>query len=711
MNSKLHHAESPHIKITFAQAFNLLVPYIKKRVGEQLKSVIFIIIYLMVFQTTVLRVSIEQASIIAIGLSLVVIGLTFFIEGLFLGIMPLGETIGIKLPRKTSVPAILLFSFILGVIATLAEPTIGILRAAGNSVKPWDTPLLFLFLNLHPLYLVMAVGIGVGIAVACGMLRFIHNWSLKPFILFPMIVLLGFSLWAAFEPNMRSITGLAWDCGGITTGPVTVPLVLALGIGICRVVGSASSGAAGFGLVTLASLYPVLAVMLLGLPFLHTVPQPSTEVAFASPQNREKSVRLFTSEEQLTGYVLRNGSTSGRTALFNNDTAKLFSCLEKLVADGDFRSHVLGPEWSIAKTEGFMKELRTQLQAHGKAGTLIADAAMENSAAAGKMGGADLLNAVVSNIKLAVRAIIPLCLFLALVLLLLKERAGRRDEMVTGVLFALVGLGLFNVGMELGLAKIGSQTGAYLPSTFKKIELAGENRVIQNFDTAIVATAITADGGQGRFFTAKFGQRYEQIPYSPDRFDEKTKEYLYTPERGPVNGKERGVLGFSILFLFALIMGYGATLAEPALTTLGIKVEELTVGIFKQGLLKQSAAIGVGLGMAFGLVKILWDIPVIYLLIPPYCIALVLTLLVEEEFANIAWDSAGVTTGPVTVPLVLAMGIGISSQLHVDEGFGVIALASVWPILSVLVAVMIKTWQRKSAVKVLSNAQTGAEQP
>jgi hypothetical protein len=277
------------------------------------------------------------------------------------------------------------------------------------------------------------------------------------------------------------------------------------------------------------------------------------------------------------------------------------------------------------------------------------------------------------------------------------------------VLFALVGLGLFNVGMELGLAKIGTQVGGYLPSTFKKIALTNESRVITNFDTNIVSSAISESGGRGRFFTAQIGERYEQIPYSPDCFDVKTNEYIYTPQRGPMNGKERSALGYSILFLFALIMGYGATLAEPALTTLGIKVEELTVGVFKQGALKQSAAIGVGIGLALGLIKVLIDLPVVYLLIPSYLLALVLTMVVEEEFANIAWDSAGVTTGPVTVPLVLAMGLGIGAQLHVAEGFGVLALASVWPILSVLWVSMVKSYQRKSAIKLLARASNGEE--
>ena len=158
-------------------------------------------------------------------------------------------------------------------------------------------------------------------------------------------------------------------------------------------------------------------------------------------------------------------------------------------------------------------------------------------------------------------------------------------------------------------------------------------------------------------------------------------------------------------------MGYGATLAEPALTTLGIKVEELTIGIFKKGLLKHAAALGVGLGMALGVAKVLGDVPLVYLLIPPYLLALVLTLFIDEEFVNIAWDSGGVTTGPVTVPLVLAMGLGISAQLNVAEGFGILALASVWPILSVLVAGMVKTRERRRTLEKLAKERSEGAGP
>ena len=180
----------------------MLFPYVNKRVMEQVKAVALIIIYLILFQTIVLQMSIVDSSVIAVGLSLVVVGLTFFMEGLMLGLMPLGGIIGTKLPQKSKLPVILIFAFVLGMGATFAEPAIGILKTAGASVKPWEAPLLFLLLNKFSNYLVYSVGAGVGIAVLFGMLRFLYNWSLKPFIYILVSVLISFTIWAYMDPNM-----------------------------------------------------------------------------------------------------------------------------------------------------------------------------------------------------------------------------------------------------------------------------------------------------------------------------------------------------------------------------------------------------------------------------------------------------------------------------------------------------------------------------
>jgi hypothetical protein len=136
--------------------------------------------------------------------------------------------------------------------------------------------------------------------------------------------------------------------------------------------------------------------------------------------------------------------------------------------------------------------------------------------------------------------------------------------------------------------------------------------------------------------------------------------------------------------LFAWILGFGATLAEPALNALGSTVQNMTNGSFKKSMLMYSVALGVATGIMLGVTKLIFNYNLLYILIPGYVIAVVLTLISSEEFVNIGWDSAGVTTGPVTVPLVLAMGLGFGGAVNAVEGFGVLAAASIAPICAVL---------------------------
>jgi Protein of unknown function (DUF1538) len=285
----------------------------------------------------------------------------------------------------------------------------------------------------------------------------------------------------------------------------------------------------------------------------------------------------------------------------------------------------------------------------------------------------------------AVQAIVPLTLLFFLVLwLILRERVARLDELVLGVGFAVLGMAIFSMGIELGLSRLGGQVGEKLPAAFKSIELGDQRQLIRNFNPEFVHRSIAEDGSEAKFFYLRKGASYTALPFDESNFDATTETYTFTPRKGPLYGGAGGLAGILVVLLFAFVMGYGATLAEPALNALGRTVEELTVGTFRKSLLMQAVAIGVGLGMLVGVIKIIWAIPLVWLLLPPYLLLLYLTHLSSEEFVNIGWDSAGVTTGPITVPLVLAMGLGIGGQVGVVEGFGILAMASVYPIVTVL---------------------------
>jgi hypothetical protein len=398
----------------------------------------------------------------------------------------------------------------------------------------------------------------------------------------------------------------------------------------------------------------------------------------------------------MIGYALRNAQPKSQLALFDGNHEKMIAFIGKLKKNADLRKSVFGKEdIELLKKWAVQKGTESQRLAIFSSHKAFEDAAQKYFSDRNiKTSPGDVL---LRNGKAAVQAIIPLTIFFFLVLVLvLREKLPKLDEILLGIMLAVVGMGLFNIGIELGLSKLGNSVGSNLPSSFTKIHLINERQIIIDFSEEVLLTATKTNGQKEKVFIANIGNEYVPIAFDQRSYDPSNKQYIHTPTKGPLFGGERGILGFLVVLLFAFIMGYGATLAEPALNALGLKVEELTVGTFKKSLLMQAVASGVGLGMLIGAVKIIWNVPLVYLLIPPYLSLLIITKISTEEFVNIAWDSAGVTTGPITVPLVLAIGLGIGKQVNVVEGFGILSMASVCPILAVLTVGLYVNKKRKT---------------
>jgi len=626
-------------KLGLRGVLQLLTPYFKEKFLEQVKSIWFIIFYLAAFQMLILGVPLVYAIMIGVGVFVVALGLMFFMEGLRLGLMPLGEIIGAVLPRNAKLPAILAFAFVLGGLATFAEPAIAVLRAAGAGVKPDDAPLLYSLLNDFATQLVMSVGVGVGFAVMLGVLRFFQAWPLKNFIM-PLIGLLCvLTFFAHNNEVLAPIIGLAWDCGAVTTGPVTVPLVLALGIGVCRIVGDEDSGNAGFGIVTLASLFPIIAVLSLGL--YHYAAQDY----YGAPNYEGPGVQL-----DLPEY---NVETVDPPLALREEISAAPLQAEEPITDAEYQ-HFLKtgeiPEDIIYRFEGGDLELVNGRVVQSGA-RIVYERHVDPSLWAQEVEEwdpqSDFANDVRTALLGAMQAIIPLTLFLFVVLkLLVRESIRDWDQLAVGIVFALIGMALFGLGITMGLTPLGTQLGSNIPATFATISPWGMD--------------------------ASFGPL--------------------------INSEHFGKL---IAVGFGFFLGYGATLAEPALNALGETVQKITAGAFRKKLLMQSVAIGVGLGIATGVCKIAYNLPLAWLLIPPYVFLLFLTHISTEEFVNFGWDSAGVTTGPITVPLVLSMGLGIGANVPgVIDGFGVLALASVGPIITVLIMGLIVRRTNEEAERV-----------
>ena len=724
-------SDQDKLRLSTQQKLGILLSFAKDKVIEQVQCVWFIILYLIVFQVLVLGLPIVYSLMIAAGIVIVIIGLAFFMEGLRLGLMPLGETLGSTLPRKKifgipCLPASLAFGFVLGAFATFAEPAIGVLRAAGSGVDPTAAPLLWTILNTGAALLVNCVGVGVGVAVLLGVLRFYKGWSLKPFIYCGVILLSCLTLYFQFtDDRLKHVLGLAWDCGAVTTGPVTVPLVLALGIGVCRIVSTGGSSNTGFGVVTLASLFPILAVICYATYLFKTDNYYFAKYSEAdwhkeATKDGKKYGLNYPKDLQTFGDVVAKDRIDSKGGASDTDIAWSLSKGDKdlvsktvketgeLPEGFSLRTHFKGDKITtepldpsdpksrlkVAAGESTVFVTRSgyktpdetwklddnQTLGHSISGSLsngfsffpnlykpqevdknengkidpgedfyaLVDDVPDYTKTDGKLTGPDPDRGALEG---AIWAIVPLCTILLLVLMVgLKQKPKYLDELVIGIACAVTGMCLFNLGIALGLTPLGEQLGGNVVSSFAAIE------------------------------------PWESEGLTPALFQSSTA-------------------GKCLAILFGFILGYGATLAEPALNALGATVEKITVGAFKKNLLMQAVATGVALGIATGVAKIAFNLELWYLLIPPYTMLLFLTFISSEDFVNFGWDSAGVTTGPITVPLVLAMGLGIGAKTGAIDGFGVLSLASVGPIITVLtVGLLVKKKPKAENEEVNSTA-------
>ncbi|MBF0218301.1 MAG: DUF1538 domain-containing protein [Gammaproteobacteria bacterium] len=214
------------------------------------------------FQLVVLRQTIPDFAQIVIGVILVVLGLTFFIKGLEMGLFPVGESMAYAFARKGSLFWLLAFAFALGFGTTVAEPALiavaneaakvaaegGVIAHHAEAMDAYATGLRF------------TVALSVGVAILLGVFRIIKGWPIHYFIIGGY---LGVVVMTMFAPE--EIIGIAYDSGGVTTSTITVPLVTALGVGLASSIRGRNPMIDGFGLIAFASLTPMIFVMAYGM--------------------------------------------------------------------------------------------------------------------------------------------------------------------------------------------------------------------------------------------------------------------------------------------------------------------------------------------------------------------------------------------------------------------------------------------------------------
>ncbi|MDD5604266.1 MAG: DUF1538 domain-containing protein [Eubacteriales bacterium] len=224
---------------------------IKESFLEVFMSVIPVILIVTIINFTVAGLPPEVFIKFLLGALFILAGLTLFLAGVSVSFLPLGEMIGSSIAEKARAWLLLVTGFLVGFVATVAEPDLQVLASQISDVSGG---------SIGKASLVLFVSIGTGIFIMIAILRILLNIPLLYILAggYLLVFVLAFVSPSHFSP-------VAFDSGAVTTGPMTVPFILALGVGVNSVVRRRGSSGDSFGLVALGSLGPILAVFLMGV--------------------------------------------------------------------------------------------------------------------------------------------------------------------------------------------------------------------------------------------------------------------------------------------------------------------------------------------------------------------------------------------------------------------------------------------------------------
>jgi hypothetical protein len=229
---------------------------------DSLRDLLPIILVIIFFQFAVLQQPIPNFGEIAVGILFVVIGLTLFVQGLNMGLFPIGESMAYAFASKGNIFWLLCFAFALGFGTTIAEPALiavakeaATVAANGGMIASDELARASYAQGLR-----YTVAVSVGIAIVIGVFRIVMGWPIQYLI---VIGYLGVVIMTFFAP--KEIIGIAYDSGGVTTSTITVPLVTALGVGLASSIKGRNPMTDGFGLIAFASLTPMIFVMGYGM--------------------------------------------------------------------------------------------------------------------------------------------------------------------------------------------------------------------------------------------------------------------------------------------------------------------------------------------------------------------------------------------------------------------------------------------------------------
>lgn len=243
-----------------------------EKIKESLSSVLPITAIVMILHLTAANMPRGLLLLFGIGAVMLIIGMGFFTLGADMSMMPMGERIGAELTKSRRLPVLIIISFLMGFMITVAEPDLTVLAGQVPSIP-------------NPV-IIGTVALGVGIFLVIAILRIVFQIKLSYMLIIFYTVIL---ILAYFTPD--DFVPVAFDSGGVTTGPITVPFIMALGLGVAAVRGGKSAHDDSFGLIALCSVGPILSVLLLGM--LYNSSGSYTDVVITDVNNIGEAINTF----------------------------------------------------------------------------------------------------------------------------------------------------------------------------------------------------------------------------------------------------------------------------------------------------------------------------------------------------------------------------------------------------------------------------------
>lgn len=205
------------------------------------------------FQIFMLKLTLQQVIRIVYGFILTFFGLSFFLQGVHIGFMPVGEMMGKSLGEMQYTWMLIPLGFVLGFVATFAEPAVSVMNAeVDKATGGYISEKLMLY----------TLSTGVGVSIALAMLRILTGLSLWYFIVPGYLLILTLLFFSD-----KIFVGIAFDSGGVATGPMTVTFIVSVAVGIASVTEGRDPLTDGFGMIAIVAMSPIIAVLILGLIF------------------------------------------------------------------------------------------------------------------------------------------------------------------------------------------------------------------------------------------------------------------------------------------------------------------------------------------------------------------------------------------------------------------------------------------------------------